>query len=196
MIIGLTGSIGMGKTTVSEMLRDRGVPVLCMDAITHRARGPGGDAVYAIEQIVPGCLDEMGGVNPQKLRAFAFQSPDNIAALEAIMRPIISRDVGDFIEKYSFVPVVVIDAPLLFEGGFDHMCDQIVVVSAGPEVQRERVLARGTMTSEQFEAILSRQMPDEEKRERADVVIDTSGSLVETRTQVDDLLKRLSRVSG
>jgi dephospho-CoA kinase len=192
MIIGLTGSMGMGKTTVSEMLRQLGIPVLCMDSLVHQLRGPGGEAVPFILKLVPDAKDEKGGINPQKLREFAFADPEHVTMLETIMRPFIWMALSDFDEEHEDTPLAVIDAPLLFEMEIDEMwCDATVTVSATAEQQMARVMARGTLTEAQARELVARQMPDEEKRTRADHVIDTSVSIEETTEQVKTLVEKL-----
>jgi dephospho-CoA kinase len=182
MIIGLTGSIGMGKSTVAAMLREMGVPVFDADAEVHRLQGPGGALVGAIEAAFPGSTTN-GAVDRAKLRASVFGDDAAIARLEAIVHPAVAAARADFLGRHGDA-LVVFDVPLLFETGGDAKVDRVVVVSAPEAVQSTRVLARPGMTLETFEAILARQTPDAEKRARADFVIETDTGLDETRAQV------------
>ncbi|MGE0231702.1 MAG: dephospho-CoA kinase [Flavobacteriaceae bacterium] len=189
-IIGLTGSIGMGKSTVAEMFRDLGVPVFDADAEVHRLYR--GELVPAIESAFPGATDERG-VDRTKLAA-ALADPAAMARLEAIVHPAVHESRRRFVEaaKAAGHTMVVFDIPLLFETGGEKNVATTVLVSAPFEKQRERVLARPNMSPEKFEAILARQMPDAEKRKRADIVIDTGVSLEETRRAVEDALAAIA----
>ena len=189
-IIGLTGSIGMGKSTVAAMFADAGVPVFDADAIVRAMQGPAGELVGEIEALFPGSTGDMG-VLREKLGAEVFKNPLALARLEAIVHPAVARKRAAFLQDHADAPFVVFDIPLLFEKGGHAGVDHIVVVSAPAEVQRQRVLARPGMTPEKFAHILSLQTPDAEKRERADTVIDTSQSLAETQADVRALIKRL-----
>ncbi len=182
MIIGLTGSIGMGKSTVAAMFQELGVPVFDADAEVHRLQGPGGALVDAIEAAFPGSTAD-GAVDRAKLRATVFGDDAAIARLEAIVHPAVAAARAKFLTRHGDA-LVVFDVPLLFETGGDAKVDRVVVVSAPEAVQRERVLGRPGMTFETFHAILARQTPDAEKRARADFVIATDTSLEETRGQV------------
>ena len=189
-IIGLTGSIGMGKSTVAAMFADAGVPVFDADAIVRAMQGPAGELVGEIEALFPGSTGDMG-VLREKLGAEVFKNPLALARLEAIVHPAVARKRAAFLQDHADAPFVVFDIPLLFEKGGHAGVDHIVVVSAPAEVQRQRVLARPGMTPEKFAHILSLQTPDADKRERADTVIDTSQSLAETQADVRALIKRL-----
>jgi dephospho-CoA kinase len=185
--LGLTGSIGMGKSTVAKMFADEGVPVFDADAAVHRLQGPEGALVEEIEAHFPGTTGP-GGVNRGALAERVLGEPEALRRLEALIHPAVARERETFLTDHDAVPVVVLDIPLLFEAGRAEQVDKIAVVSAPPEVQRERVLARDGMTREKFERILARQLPDAEKRSRADFVIDTGGSLDDTRRAVRRIL--------
>lgn len=192
LILGLTGSIGMGKSTVAQMFRDLGVPVFDADAEVHRMQGPGGELLPPIEAAFPGTTGQEGVLRAQ-LGAQVFGDDAALARLEAIVHPAVRRLREAFLIEHWQAPLVVFDIPLLFEkGGVDEV-DAVAVVSAPAAVQRARVLARNGMTPEKFAAILARQLPDTEKRARADHVIDTGTSLAATRRAVEDLVDNLRR---
>jgi len=186
IVLGLTGSIGMGKSTVAAMFAELGVPVFDADAEVHRLQGPGGALVAEIEAEFPDTTTELG-VDRTLLREAVLADPTAFARLEAIIHPAVADARNAFLDSNRDRPLVVLDVPLLFEaGGWKHV-DKIAVVSAPPEVQRERVLARPGMTVARFEAILARQLPDAEKRARADFVIPTGVPIGETRAAVRDV---------
>jgi len=187
IILGLTGSIGMGKSTVSKMFADEGVPVFDADAVVHRLQGPQGALVSEIEALFPGTTGA-GGVNRASLAERVLAEPAALQRLEALIHPEVARAREAFLAAHQDAPVVVLDIPLLFEKGGAEMVDRIAVVSADPEIQRVRTLARDGMTPEKFLRILGHQMPDEEKRARADFVIPTDCSLDETRASVRHIL--------
>lgn len=186
-IAGLTGSIGMGKSAVAQMLRELGVPVFDADAAVHHLQGPGGELLPAIEAAFPGTTGPEG-VRRQDLGAQVFGDPAAMKRLEAIVHPAVSRMREAFLIEHMAAPLVVFDIPLLFEKGHDVDLDAVLVVSAPAAVQRERVLARPGMTPEKFAHILSLQVPDAEKRARATHVIDTGVTLAQTRAQVAALV--------
>ena len=189
--LGLTGSIGMGKSTVAAMFEAEGVPVFDADAMVHHLQGPGGALVAAIEAEFPDTTTELG-VDRTLLRDAVLADDAAFARLEALVHPAVAEAREAFLAANAAAPLVVLDVPLLFEaGGWRHV-DKIAVVSAPPEIQRARVLARPGMTAERFEAILARQMPDAEKRSRADFVIPTGGSRKETHTKVRSLIACLA----
>lgn len=190
-ILGLTGSIGMGKSTVAAMFQDLGVPLFDADAEVRRLQAAGGALLLAIEEAFPGTTGS-DGVDRDALGTLVFGDPEKLAVLEGIVHPAVARVRAEFMERHSDAPIVVFDIPLLFERGGFAAVDHIAVVSAPPEVQRERVLARPDMTPEKFEKILKLQVPDEEKRARADTVINTGQSLEATRAEVNSLVAHLS----
>jgi len=189
-IIGLTGSIGMGKSTVAQMFVDEGVPLFDADAAVHQLQGPGGALVADIEALFPGTTSS-DGVNRQKLGASVLGDPVALQRLEELIHPAVAELRQAFLEKYRDQPLILFDIPLLFEKGGAKGVDHIIVVSAGPGQQRARVLARPGMTEQRYEQILSLQMPDADKRQKADSVIDTSLPKAETRQQVQKLVQKL-----
>ena len=190
-ILGLTGSIGMGKSTVAAMFERRGVPVFDADREVRRMEGPGGALVPAIEAAFPGTTGPQG-VDRPRLGAAVFGDPAALARLEAIVHPAVRAARADFLARHAGAPLVVFDIPLLFEKGGVEEVDEVLVVSAPAEVQRARVLAREGMTRERFEQVLALQMPDAEKRARADHVIDTGRPLAETEADVAALVEKLT----
>ncbi|KQM21825.1 dephospho-CoA kinase [Novosphingobium sp. Leaf2] len=190
-ILGLTGSIGMGKSTVAAMLRDLGVPVFDADAAVRALQGPGGALVPQIEAAFPGTTGPQG-VLREKLGQAVFADPAQLARLEAIVHPAVAELRRDFLAQHPDAPLVVFDIPLLFEKGGDRSVDVVAVVSAPADVQAQRVLARPGMTADKFADILKLQMPDADKRARADHVIDTGTSLERTREQVASLVQALT----
>lgn len=189
-ILGLTGSIGMGKSTVAGMLRDLGVPVFDADAEVHKLQGPGGALLPAIEAAFPG-MTGAEGVRRAELGALVFGDPAALSRLEAIVHPAVAAERQAFMDANWHAPLVVFDVPLLFERTGTAGLDAVAVVSAPAEEQRRRVLARPGMTEAKFADILARQMPDAEKRRRADHVIDTGTTLDETRAQVAAMVAAL-----
>lgn len=187
VLLGLTGSIGMGKSTVSRMFADEGVPVFDADGAVHRLQGPEGALVAEIEAHFPGTTGP-DGVNRNSLAERVLGEAAELTKLEALIHPAVAREREAFLAANAAAPVVVLDIPLLFEKGLEGTVDKIAVVSADEEVQRLRTLARPGMTPEKFLRILSHQLPDEEKRARADFIIPTDCSLDETRAAVRDIL--------
>jgi len=185
--LGLTGSIGMGKSTVARMFVDEGVPVFDADAVVHALQGPEGALVEAIESAFPGTTGA-GGVDRGALAERVLGEPEALRLLEALVHPAVSRERERFLAAHAGAPVVVLDIPLLFEKGLAASVDKVAVVSADAEIQRLRTLARPGMTPEKFLRILSYQLPDSEKRARADFVIPTDCSLHETRASVRRIL--------
>lgn len=186
-VLGLTGSIGMGKSAVASMLRGLGVPVFDADAAVHELQGPGGACLAPIERAFPGTTGP-GGVDRQKLGAAVFGNPEALKLLESIVHPEVAELRRTFMADNAAAPLIVFDIPLLFEKTGNHGLDAVAVVSAPFEQQRARVLARPGMTEEKFAQILKLQVPDAEKRARADYVIDTGTSLAETRHAVQSLV--------
>jgi dephospho-CoA kinase len=191
IVLGLTGSIGMGKSTVAKMFADEGVPVFDADSAVHRLQGPEGALVAEIETHFAGTTGPEG-VNRGVLAERVLGEPEALRRLEALVHPAVAREREAFLAANAAAPLVLLDIPLLFEAGGSDQVDKIAVVSAPAEVQRERVLARPGMTAEKFELILARQLPDSEKRARADFVIPTGGSLEETRRAVRRILACLA----
>ena len=186
-IIGLTGSIGMGKSTVAAMFAEAGMPVFDADAEVRAMQGPGGELVPAIEEAFPGSTGPEG-VDRDRLGHQVFADKAALARLEAIVHPAVASRRTAFLAAHPDKRAVVFDIPLLFERGGHASVDTIVVVSAPEAVQRARVLARPGMTPQKFDHIFGLQLRDSEKRERADHVIDTGTSLEETRAQVAALI--------
>jgi dephospho-CoA kinase len=195
IILGLTGSIGMGKSTAAKMFAQAGAPVFDADETVHRLYAPGGAAAAAVGEAFPGSLGPDGGVDRKALSALLKKEAGGFARLEAIVHPLVARERKRFLDqaRRRGVEVAVLDIPLLFETGGERAVDLVAVVSAPPEIQRERVLSRPGMTEESFKAILARQVPDSDKRARADFVIDTSGSFSRTRLQIAGILRSLKR---
>jgi dephospho-CoA kinase len=187
LILGLTGSIGMGKSTVAKMFAEEGVPVFDADAAVHQLQGPDGALVDEIEAQFPGTTGPQG-VNRSALAERVLGEPAQLRRLEALVHPAVATARRAFLTDHTAAPLVLLDIPLLFEAGGAAQVDKIVVVSAPLEVQRARTLARPGMTPEKFEQILARQLPDAEKRARADFVIATDGPLEETRASVRRIL--------
>lgn len=193
--LALTGSIGMGKSTVAAMFADAGIPVFDADATVRALQGTGGRLVPAIEARFPGTTKD-GAVDRDALSAAVLHDPDELAALEAIVHPAVHHERTRFIMDHGDAPALLFDIPLLFETGGEVAFDHVIVVSAPAELQRERVLARPGMTATKLDHILSRQVPDADKRVRADFIVDTSGPLVETSAQVDRILACLGLKTG
>ena len=189
-LIGLTGSIGMGKSTVAEMFERAGVPVFDADAEVRAMQGPNGELLSAIEEAFPGSTGPMG-VDRDKLGAQVFADKQALKRLEAIVHPAVGQKRAAFLMEHADAPMVLFDIPLLYEGNGADMLDAVVVVSAPPDVQRERVLSRPGMTPEKFEHILGLQVPDDEKRKRADYIIDTGTTLEATEDQIKSLISNL-----
>ena len=189
-IVGLTGSIGMGKSTVAEMFVAEDIALFDADAEVHKLQGPGGKLLAEIESEFPGTTSAKG-VDRQALGAAVLGDRERLTKLESIIHPAVAESRMRFLDEHSGDDIILFDIPLLFEKGGADMVDSVVVVSAPAEVQRERVLAREGMSEERFESILALQLPDEEKRKRADYVIDTGAALAETRAQVKKLVNKL-----
>ena len=193
MILGLTGSIGMGKSTTAKLFAEAGVPVYDADAAVHKLYE--GEAAPAIEAAFPGTTVD-GKVDRQKLSARVVHDPDAMKQLEGIVHPMLGASRQKFFRdaEQSGAPVVVVDVPLLFETGGEKRVDAVVVVTTSPENQRTRILARGTMTGEALDSIIARQLPDAEKRKRADFVVDTSHGLAPVRAQISDILQQVAKM--
>jgi dephospho-CoA kinase len=191
IVLGLTGSLGMGKSTTAKMFADEGVPVFDADAVVHQLYD--GEAAPLIEQAFPGTTSD-GRVDRRSLSARVVGMTEALKKLEAIVHPLVQAARENFLAdaEAQDTPVVLLDVPLLFETGGHGRVDKVVVVSAPPEMQRARVLERPEMTEEKFEAMLARQMPDSEKLRRADFVVDTSLGLEPAREQVRAILRALA----
>jgi dephospho-CoA kinase len=192
ILIGLTGSIGMGKSTTAAMFRDAGIPVYDADAAVHDLYDQGGAAVGPVGEAFPGVVKD-GKVDREALRQAVLGKPEELKRLNAIVHPLVGRDrVGFFQEaEAAGADMVVLDIPLLFETGGHANVDAIVVVSAPEEMQRERVLARPGMSPERLDAILAQQLADAEKRARAHFVVDTGNGLAPARAQVAAIISAM-----
>lgn len=193
--LALTGSIGMGKSTVAAMFAEAGIPLFDADRVVHELQGPGGRLVPLIEARFPGTTQN-GAVDRDALSAAVLGDRDELAALEAIVHPAVHHERTRFIVEHGDAPALLFDIPLLFETGGEEAFDKVIVVSAQPDIQRERVLARPGMTEEKLASILGRQLPDAEKRRRADFVVYTSGTLDQSRDQVRHILTCLGLPTG
>jgi dephospho-CoA kinase len=193
IILGLTGSIGMGKSTTAKLFAEAGVPVYDADANVHRIDE--GEAAPAIEAAFPGTTVD-GKVDRNKLSAQVVHNPAAMKQLEQIVHPMLGASRQKFLTEaeQSGAPVAVVDVPLLFETGGEKRVDAVVVVTTTAEVQRERILARDNMTVEKLNAILARQLPDAEKRKRADFVVDTSDGLDPVRLRIRDILREAAKM--
>jgi dephospho-CoA kinase len=193
LILGLTGSIGMGKSTTAKLFAEAGVPVYDADAAVHKIYE--GEAAPAIEAAFPGTTAD-GKVDRVKLSAQVLHNPAAIKQLEQIVHPMLGASRQKFLDdaERSGAPVAVVDVPLLFETGGEKRVDAVVVVTTSPEAQRERILARDNMTGEKLDAILARQLPDAEKRKRADFVVDTSHGLDPVRARIRDILAEVVKM--
>ncbi len=193
-VLGLTGSIGMGKTTAANMLRRMGLPLHDADRAVHRLLGRGGAAVAAVEAAFPG-VGVDGAVDRQSLGAQVFEDRAALKRLEGILHPAVRRATRTFLGRQARAgrSLVVLDIPLLFEAGGAALCDAVVVVTAPPFVQRTRVMGRRGMTAPRFQAILAKQMPDREKRRRADFVVNTGLGKANTLRQLRAIVTLLRR---
>jgi dephospho-CoA kinase len=187
MKIALTGSIGMGKSTVARMFEDAGIPVFDADAIVRELQGPGGALVEAIGARFPGTVAG-GALDRDRLAQTVLDDPPELAALEAIVHPAVRDAREAFIDRNRGAPALLFEIPLLYETGGEAEFDKVIVVSAPADVQRARVLDRDRMTPGKLESVLRRQVPDEDKRCRADFVVDTGIDLSTTETQVREIM--------
>ena len=193
LLLGLTGSIGMGKSTTAKLFAEAGVPVYDADATVHQVYE--GEAASAMEAAFPGSTVN-GKVDRQKLSAMVVNNPEAMTRLEKIVHPMLRSRQQKFLNdaEKSGVPVAVLDIPLLFETGGENRVDAVVVVTTTPEVQRARVLERENMTSDKLDAILIRQLPDPEKRKRADFIVDTSQGLDPVRQRIKEILAEVVKM--
>jgi dephospho-CoA kinase len=193
IILGLTGSIGMGKSTTAKLFAEAGVPVYDADATVHQLYE--GEAAPAIEAAFPGTTAG-GKVDRPKLSARVVHDPAAMKQLEQIVHPMLGASRQKFFAdaELAGAPVAVVDVPLLYETGGEKRVDAVVVVTTSPENQRARIMARGTMTGEALDSILARQLPDAEKRKRADFVVDTSSGLDPVRAQIRDILQQVAKM--
>ncbi|HWB46209.1 MAG TPA: dephospho-CoA kinase [Hyphomicrobiaceae bacterium] len=195
LVVGLTGSIGMGKSAIASRLRDLGVPVCDADAEVHKLYE--GAAVVPVEAAFPGTTAG-GKVDRQKLAAALLANPDGFKRLETIVHPLVQAAEREFLHRAAAAgaEVAVLEIPLLFETGGDKRVDLVIVASAPEDIQRQRVLERQNMTLEKLEQVLGRQLSDDEKRARADFVVDTGGTFEEMHAQVDRIIEELRRRAG
>jgi len=195
MIVGLTGSMAMGKTTAAKYLKSIDIPVFDSDAAVHALYE--GEAVGAIGEAFPSAIED-GSVNRKKLAEAISGEPEALARLEAIVHPLVRRKQRDFIVAHADqgTNLVVLDIPLLFESGADQLLDAVIVVSAPEAIQRERLSGRPGLIPARIDDLLSRQMPDAEKRARADFVVDSSGPVADTRAQLDAIIAKLRLQTG
>jgi dephospho-CoA kinase len=193
-LIGLTGSIGMGKSTTATLFAEQGLPVYDADAAVHRLYAPGGAAVAPVAALFPDVVVD-GAIDRRRLSAHVLGNDVAMRALEAVVHPLVGADRQAFFDRAreGHADLVVLDVPLLFETGGAGALDAVVVVSAPVDVQKARVLARPDMDAEKFAAILARQLPDADKRARADFVVDTSMGLDHARDQVRSIVTTLRR---
>ena len=191
IILGLTGSIGMGKSTTAAMFRQAGIPVHDADAVVHELYA--GRATPVIRQAFPGVVSG-GIVDRKRLSEAVLDNPEALEELETVVHPLVAEERDKFLSRHRAAgrPLVVLDIPLLFETGGERLVDKVAVVSADPEIQRKRVLDRPDMTEDKFAAILSRQVPDSEKRKRADFIIDTGSGVEPARHAVAGIIAELS----
>ncbi|WP_135081290.1 dephospho-CoA kinase [Terasakiella sp. SH-1] len=192
-ILGLTGSIGMGKSATAEMFRTLGIPVHDADATVHQLMGPKGRATAKINQVFPGCLAENGAVDRQKLGAQVLGDDVALKKLEAILHPMVRGEERKFLRicQLQRRKIVVLDIPLLFETKGEKRCDAVCVVSATKAIQKRRVLARSGMTQQKFNVILKKQMPDVQKRRRADYIIFSGAGFRVARNQVKKIVQEI-----
>jgi dephospho-CoA kinase len=198
IVLGLTGSVGMGKSTAAGMLRRLGLPVHDSDAVVHRLMAPRGAAVAAVEQAFPGVRRGDGSVDRAALGRRVFADAAALKRLEAILHPLVRRSQQRFLARARArrLPLAVLDIPLLFETGGARRCDKVIVVSAPAFLQRARVLARPGVTAERLAAILAQQMPDAEKRRRADYVVPSGLGRAVTFRRLKRIVRRLRRENG
>jgi len=189
--IGLTGSIGMGKTATGKIFSELGLPLYDADAAVHKLYGAGQKGSEKIKEKFPNSINPDGSVNRKSLSTEVLGDPEKIKSLENIIHPLVGEDRKVFFDENAKAKAVVLDIPLLFETGGEKFVDYIVVVDAPREIQEERVLSRPNMTKEKFEKIITQQIPNHEKKKKADFIVDTSISIEDARNQVANIVKKI-----
>ena len=189
--IGLTGSIGMGKTATGKIFSELGLPLYDADAAVHKLYGAGQKGSEKIKEKFPNSINPDGSVNRESLSTEVLGDPEKIKSLENIIHPLVGEDRKVFFDENAKAKAVVLDIPLLFETGGEKFVDYIVVVDAPREIQEERVLSRPNMTKEKFEKIITKQIPNHEKKKKADFIVDTSISIEDARNQVANIVKKI-----
>ncbi|MFL2820016.1 MAG: dephospho-CoA kinase [Alphaproteobacteria bacterium] len=189
--IGLTGSIGMGKTATGKIFSELGLPLYDADAAVHKLYGPGQKGSEKIKEKFPNSINPDGSVNRESLSTEVLGDPEKIKSLENIIHPLVGEDRKVFFDENAKAKAVVLDIPLLFETGGEKFVDYIVVVDAPREIQEERVLSRPNMTKAKFEKIITQQIPNHEKKKKADFIVDTSISIEDARNQVANIVKKI-----
>ena len=189
--IGLTGSIGMGKTETGKIFSELGFPVYNADDAVHKLYGPGQKGSEKIKEIFPDSINPDGSVNREILSAEVLGDVDKIRALESIIHPLVGEDREIFFKKNSDSPAIILDIPLLFETGGEKFVDLVIVVDAPQDIQEERVLSRPNMTKEKFEKIIAEQIPNDVKKKKADFIVDTSISIEDAKIQVENIIRKI-----
>ena len=189
--IGLTGSIGMGKTATGKIFSELGLPLYDADAAVHKLYGAGQKGSEKIKEKFPNSINPDGSVNRESLSTEVLGDPEKIKSLENIIHPLVGEDRKVFFDENAKAKAVVLDIPLLFETGGEKFVDYIVVVDAPREIQEERVLSRPNMTKEKFEKIITQQIPNHEKKKKADFIVDTSISIEDARNQIANIVKKI-----
>ena len=189
--IGLTGSIGMGKTETGKIFSELGFPVYNADDAVHKLYGPGQKGSEKIKEIFPNSINPDGSVNREILSAEVLGDVDKIRALESIIHPLVGEDREIFFTKNADSPAIILDIPLLFETGGEKFVDLVIVVDAPQDIQEERVLSRPNMTKEKFEKIIAEQIPNDVKKKKADFIVDTSISIEDARIQVENIIRKI-----
>ena len=192
--IGLTGSIGMGKTETSKIFLSYGIPVYDADKAVHNLYGPNKKGSLAIKNIFPNCINEDGSVNRDILSREILGDKEKIKSLEKIIHPLVAEDRKIFIDENRNAKIIILDIPLLFETGGQKDVDYIIVVDAPDAVQKERVMARPNMTEEKFNNIISQQIPNHVKKEKADFIVDTSVSINHAKKQVKNIIEKINKL--
>ena len=189
--IGLTGSIGMGKTETGKIFSELGFPVYNADDAVHKLYGPGQKGSEKIKEIFPNSINPDGSVNREILSAEVLGDVDKIRVLESIIHPLVGEDREIFFKKNADSPAIILDIPLLFETGGEKFVDLVIVVDAPQDIQEERVLSRPNMTKEKFEKIIAEQIPNDVKKKKADFIVDTSISIEDARIQVENIIRKI-----